>query len=132
MTRNRPTTPRGLRPAILLALLAATLATAPPAAAEEACQPRSGSVTDDEGRTFSPLYYCSTYVGSEVYANPFDAKALDDSGYMNAAADVWVICQKQGRANPVIQGNTNTWWLYTQGDSAVEADPMAVAPFNGA
>jgi hypothetical protein len=32
--------------------------------------------------------------------------------------EVWVICQWQGRPNPVIQGNTNTWWLYTQADRA--------------
>ncbi|WP_052914619.1 hypothetical protein [Protofrankia coriariae] len=37
---------------------------------------------------------------------------------MNAASAVWVVCQLQGRANPVVQGNTNTWWLYTQGDSS--------------
>ena len=117
-------TPRSSRPsrtpwsaAAVVAVLAALMA-APGASAADSCQARSGSVTDYQGRTFSPLYHCSTYVGSAVYANPFDSSPLDDSGYMNAAADVWVICQKQGRANPVIQGNTNKWWLYTQGDAA--------------
>lgn len=37
---------------------------------------------------------------------------------MNAASQAWVICQYQGRANPTIQGDTNTWWLYTKGDVA--------------
>jgi hypothetical protein len=45
-------------------------------------------------------------------------EALDDSGYMYQASSVWVICQYNGRANPVVQGNTNTWWLYTQGDAS--------------
>jgi eukaryotic-like serine/threonine-protein kinase len=43
---------------------------------------------------------------------------LDDSGFMNRADTVWVVCQYRGRANPVVDGNTNTWWLYTQGDQA--------------
>ena len=123
MSQARPTsTRRGRRPAtalvLTLAAIALALVTATPAVAADTCQARAGSATDDEGRTFTTLYYCSTYVGSPVYANPSDSNPLDDSGYMNAAADVWVICQKQGRANPVIQGNANTWWLYTQGDSA--------------
>jgi hypothetical protein len=56
-----------------------------------------------------------------LYANISTGQAgepLDDSGYMYAASDVWVICQIRGRANPVVQGNTNTWWLYTQGDAS--------------
>ncbi len=96
--------------------------TAPPAqpASGGSCPASSGSINDYAGRHFSTLYTCSTYVGSAVYANVRSnqtAEALDDSGYMYAAAKVWVICQYQGRSNPVIQGNTNTWWLYTEGDS---------------
>jgi hypothetical protein len=106
------------QPVVVLVLLAAALATAPAAGAADTCLPRAESRTDDEGRTFTPLYYCSTYVGSPVYGNPTGTSPLDDSGFMNAAPEVWVICQKQGRANPVIQGNANTWWLYTQGDEA--------------
>lgn len=102
------------------ALIALTVAAAASASApSDKCEARSGSATDDVGRTFSPLYYCSTAVGSAVYANPFDRAPLDDTGFVNAAPEVWVICQKQGRANPVLQGNTtNNWWLYTKGDTA--------------
>ena len=64
--------------------------------------------------------YCGTYEGSAVYGNIAGTDPLDDTGYLNASDNVWVICQVQGRANPVIQGNTNTWWLYTQGDRAVD------------
>ena len=46
------------------------------------------------------------------------SQPLDDTGFMHSARRVWVICQFQGRPNPVIQGHTNTWWLYTQGDEA--------------
>jgi hypothetical protein len=77
------------------------------------------TTTDYRGRTFTNRYDCSTYVSYPVYANIRAGQAgepLDDSGYMYEAATVWVICQLNGRANPVVQGNTNTWWLYTQGD----------------
>jgi hypothetical protein len=37
---------------------------------------------------------------------------------MREANNLWVICQIRGRANPAVQGNTSTWWLYTQGDEA--------------
>ncbi|WP_165035129.1 serine/threonine-protein kinase [Candidatus Protofrankia californiensis] len=83
------------------------------------CSARSETSTDYAGRTFSTRYYCGTYAGSAVYANVRSnqaSEALDDSGYMAAATNVWVLCQYQGRSNPVIQGNTNTWWLYTQAD----------------
>jgi hypothetical protein len=83
------------------------------------CEPKADrTITDDEGRTFTPLYSCSTYVDSAVYGNPTGSEPLDDSGFIKKATDVSVICQKQGRANPVIQNNTNTWWLYTKGDPA--------------
>ncbi|KLL12404.1 hypothetical protein FrCorBMG51_05240 [Protofrankia coriariae] len=84
------------------------------------CSARGEAITDYAGRAFSTRYYCSTYVASAVYANVRSDQAsetLDDSGYMAAAASVWALCQYQGRPNPVIQGNTNTWWLYTQGDN---------------
>jgi Putative metal-binding motif len=116
---TRPRTDWRLWAALLLATGAAALGTAPAASAAGTCQARAESITDYQGRPFATRYYCSTYVGSAVYANPFDTSLLDDSGYVNAAAEVWVICQKQGRANPAISGNTNanTWWLYTQGDA---------------
>ncbi len=88
----------------------------PPA---ESCVTRNVATTDGAGRHFTQRYDCSTYVGSPVYANvrtDQESEELDDSGYMDAAATVWVICQFQGRPNPVVQGNTNTWWLYTQSD----------------
>jgi hypothetical protein len=116
--------------ALIGGLLALAAAVALPAVAEAAapppppppgtCEARPESKTDDVGRTFRPIFYCSTKIASPVYANPFDRKPLDDSGAMNAAANVWVICQKQGRANPVRPGTaSNNWWLYTQGDKAV-------------
>ncbi|WP_242606430.1 serine/threonine-protein kinase [Protofrankia symbiont of Coriaria ruscifolia] len=83
------------------------------------CVTRNVATTDGAGRHFTQRYDCSTYVGSQVYANvraEQESEELDDSGYMDVAATVWVICQFRGRANPVVQGNTNTWWLYTQGD----------------
>ncbi|MDT3438070.1 MULTISPECIES: serine/threonine-protein kinase [unclassified Pseudofrankia] len=90
---------------------------APPAG--ESCASSAVTTTDYRNRSWSTRYVCRTYVGSAVYANVRTSDgSLDDSGYMDAANQVWVICQYQGRANPTIQGNTNTWWLYTQGDTA--------------
>ncbi|WP_131765918.1 serine/threonine-protein kinase [Candidatus Protofrankia californiensis] len=83
------------------------------------CVTRNVATTDGAGRHFTQRYDCSTYVGFPVYANvraEQGSEEFDDSGYMDAAATVWAICQFRGRANPVVQGNTNTWWLYTQGD----------------
>lgn len=80
------------------------------------CNASSNLVTDYMGRKFNMRYYCSTYVGSAVYGNVSRSQAnepLDDTGYMDQAPSVWVICQWQGRANPVIEGKVNTWWLYT-------------------
>ncbi|WP_322777929.1 serine/threonine-protein kinase [Frankia sp. Cas4] len=92
----------------------------PQPASVGSCPASSESINDYAGRHFPTIYTCSTYVGSAVYANVRSNQAsedLDDSGYMDGSAKVWVLCQYQGRSNPVIQGNTNTWWLYTQGDS---------------
>ena len=114
--------PGVLRRTSVLAALATfvALAVALPSSASAAstCWREARSVTDDIGNSFTYRYHCSTYVGSPVYANPWNTAPLDDSGYMYAASDVWVVCQKSGRANPTIQGNTNTYWLYTQGDVA--------------
>lgn len=102
-----------------LAISAPAAASAPAPPPPDKCESRPESKTDDVGRTFSPIFYCSTKAASAVYANPFDRKKLVDSGLMNASANVWVICQKQGRANPVPTGaSSNTWWLYTKGDKA--------------
>jgi len=109
-----------LAAAIAISAAAAGASAPPPPPPPDKCVSRPESKTDDVGRTFLPIYYCSTKIASPVYANPFDRKPLDDSGSMNAAANVWVLCQKQGRANPVRPGTTsNNWWLYTQGDKAV-------------
>ncbi|HEY8202430.1 MAG TPA: protein kinase, partial [Actinomycetota bacterium] len=91
-----------------------------PAAATSICMLKIEPITDPKGNAFTLRAYCSTYAGSAVYGNITGSDPLDDTGYLNAAETVWVICQAQGRANPVVQGNTNTWWLYTQGDRAVE------------
>ena len=90
------------------------------AQAGSSCTKANQAVTDYAGKSFPYRYYCSTYVGSPVYANiaAGTKAALDDSGYMYQASSVWVVCQVKGAADPVIQGNTNTWWLYTQGDVA--------------
>jgi hypothetical protein len=112
----------GAQIAGLLALTGAiAIAATAGAAATTTCEAKQGSkATDDVGRTFSPLYSCSTKVQSAVYANPFDRRALDDSGVMDPAADVPVVCQKQGRANPALTGAaTNNWWLYTKGNKAL-------------
>ncbi len=107
---------------VVVAALAFTglsmIAPAPAGASHSTCWREARSVRDDAGHLFNYRYHCSTYVGSAVYANPYNSLALDDSGYMYAAHDVWVVCQKSGRPNPTIQGNTNTYWLYTQGDVA--------------
>jgi hypothetical protein len=104
-----------------LALSLAGLVVAQPAQAASYCTASNQPVTDDVGNYFAKRYYCSTYTGSAVYGNIGSWQAgqpLDDTGYMYASSSVWVICQYNGRPNPVIQGNTNTWWLYTQGDVA--------------
>jgi hypothetical protein len=85
------------------------------------CNASSDLVTDYMGRQFNMRYYCSTYVGSAVYGNVLNSQAselLDDTGYMNQASSVWVICQWQGRPNPIIQDKANSWWLYTQADQS--------------
>ncbi|MBL7499241.1 serine/threonine protein kinase [Frankia sp. CNm7] len=81
--------------------------------------PRQATATEDyQGRRWPARYVCRTYADAPVYANvgADDSRPLDDSGFMKTADQVWVICQLQGRGNPVIRGNTNTWWLYTKGD----------------
>jgi eukaryotic-like serine/threonine-protein kinase len=93
----------------------------PRPASGPACTARGATTTDYKGRSFSTRYYCGTYVGSAVYANVRSAQAgeaLDDSGYLAASNSVWVMCQFQGRSNPVVSGNMNTWWLYTQADTS--------------
>jgi hypothetical protein len=92
----------------------------PPAPAGESCSPQAATITDYRNRSWSTRYHCPTYTASAVYANvgAGSGGALDDSGYMAKSSSVWVICQLNGRANPEMQGNTNTWWLYTQADSS--------------
>jgi hypothetical protein len=103
--------------ALTLTLVIETRASASPTT----CEPKPGtSITDDENRTFYPLYSCSTHVDSAVYGNPTGDQRLDDSGHIKAATDVAVVCQKKGRANPVIKGNKNTWWLYTKAEEPRE------------
>jgi hypothetical protein len=100
---------------------AAGASAAPPPPPPGKCETRPESKTDDVGRTFSPIYYCSTKSESPVYANPFDRKPPVKTGVMKAAASVSVICQKRGRPNPVPPGPTaSNWWLYTQADKAVD------------
>lgn len=112
------------RRAWLIAALATLAATAtavtlillPPAGAD--CPSRAAFYKDHRDRTFQTRYDCSTVVGSAVYGNVAtgDREPLDDTGYMRQASTVWVICQLRGRANPMLGGNANTWWLYTQSD----------------
>lgn len=82
-----------------------------------ACRMQSHVVTDYRSRPFDRIYHCSTFVGVDLYANPQDRAPLQDVTFMNASADNWVVCQMRGRPNPVIRGRTNSWWLYTQGDT---------------
>jgi serine/threonine-protein kinase len=89
-----------------------------PSPTAEPCPIKAEPVTDPKGNKFGVRFYCGTYAGSAVYANPTGSDPLDDSGFMSASNSVWVVCQVKGRANPVVAGNTNTWWLYTQGDRA--------------
>ncbi|CAI7976167.1 eukaryotic-like serine/threonine-protein kinase [Frankia sp. Hr75.2] len=82
------------------------------------CGYQAATVADYRDRRFTERFMCSTSVNSPVYANVAAGagEPLDDSGLMRASATVWVICQLEGRANPVLDGKTSTWWLYTQGD----------------
>ncbi|MCA1702929.1 MAG: hypothetical protein LC808_06500 [Actinobacteria bacterium] len=108
-------------PALAAAVAFAALSAIVPSSASAthtACWREARRITDDQGIAFTYRYHCSTYVSSPVYGNPYGTAPLDDSGYMYANHDVWVVCQKSGRPNPTIQGNTNTYWLYTQGDLA--------------
>jgi serine/threonine protein kinase len=102
--------------ALAVTATAVTLILLPPAGAP--CPAQQETHADYRGRTFPTRYNCSTAAGSAVYANVAagDHEPLDDTGYMRQAPTVWVICQRQGRANPVIGGDTSTWWLYTQSD----------------
>ncbi|MFF2350885.1 RHS repeat-associated core domain-containing protein [Kitasatospora sp. NPDC058115] len=94
-----------------------TVPAGPAGAATAPCSAESRTVTDYKGRPFPRIYHCATYVAQTMFANIQDAAPLDDVTAMNLGSDIWGVCQVQGRANPVIQGNTNTWWLYTQGDA---------------
>jgi hypothetical protein len=80
----------------------------------------SSTDTNSPAGFFDHRYICSTYAGSPMYWNTWASAPdpLDDSGYMNRSSSVWVLCQYNGRANIPVSGNTNTWWVYTQGDSA--------------
>ncbi len=85
------------------------------------CEANSQPVTDYRNRIFGVRYYCSISAGSPVYANVSASQAaepLDDTGYMNQAPSIWVICQLRGRPNPPAERDTDTQWLYTQGDAA--------------
>jgi hypothetical protein len=96
----------------------ATAAGEPPGGS---CPRRREDTTDYRNRVFADRYYCMIYTGSAVYSNVGAGQAaepLDDSGFMYEARSSWVICQIRGRANPVVRGNTNTWWLYTKADGA--------------
>jgi eukaryotic-like serine/threonine-protein kinase len=98
-----------------------TMPVPPPrsASATGSCPVSNEPITDYKGRQFGTRYYCRTYISYEVFGNVMSSQRsqdLDDTGYMDLASRVWVICQFEGRPNPVIQNNVNTWWLYTQGD----------------
>ncbi|WP_026239424.1 serine/threonine-protein kinase [Parafrankia discariae] len=84
------------------------------------CGYQAATAADYRDRRFEERFMCATSVDSPVYANVAtdDGQPLDDSGLMRASTTVWVICQLDGRPNPVLGGKTNTWWLYTQGDLA--------------
>ena len=114
--------PRHLRRRLLLTcgLLAAVLAPSALATPAIAAAPTPETcilgtdppIADDTTRTFTKIFHCSTYVDTPVYSNYKGSATLDDSGFQPKSTDVAVICQVQGRANPVFQGNNNTWWLY--------------------
>jgi len=105
----------GALAAIGLAIPAST----PASAAPGSCYAQNAAVTDDWGRTFSTRYVCPTWTGAALESTPYDVHMpFDDSGYMYAASQVWVICQRQGGPNQSLGGYQNNWWLYTQGDQA--------------
>ncbi|ABW10101.1 serine/threonine protein kinase [Parafrankia soli] len=91
-----------------------------PAGPAGSCGYQAATAADYRDRRFEERFMCATSVDSPVYANVAtdDGQPLDDSGLMRASTTVWVICQLEGRPNPVLDGRTNTWWLYTQGDLA--------------
>lgn len=104
----------GLLPALLAP---AAIGTSSAAAAAGTCTSTPANIRDYADRHFTTVYHCSTYIDSPVYSNPEGTAALDDSGFQPKSADVTVMCQLKGRRNPVLQGNTNTWWLYMQAAS---------------
>jgi len=81
------------------------------------CKMQAHVVTDYRNRPFDRVYHCTTFAGTNLYANPQDRAPLQDVTFMNASHDNWVVCQMRGRPNPVIQERTSSWWLYTQGDT---------------
>jgi hypothetical protein len=87
------------------------------AKAPPSCPMRPKNVTDFRDHAFSEVYHCSTLADQAIYANPQDVAPLQEVSVMFGAADVWVICQVQGRANPVVQGRRSDWWFYTEGDT---------------
>jgi hypothetical protein len=100
--------------------LAFVVGSQPVQAEAGSCTKADQPVTDFQGTFFPYRYYCSTYVDSAVYAKlAGSSNPSDESGYMYQSSQVWVLCQFNGAQNPVINGNTNTWWLYTQGDVAL-------------
>jgi hypothetical protein len=114
-TSAAPTTPAAPGPSNAPAPTPSASPTATPT-----CRKTTATMTDYKNRKFTTRYACSTAAGAAVYGNVRASQTakLDDTGYMNKSASVWVICQFKGRANPAAQGKTNVWWLYTQADAA--------------
>ncbi|MEV4948251.1 hypothetical protein [Streptomyces sp. NPDC053755] len=94
------------------AVLAGTLALAPPAGAAGGSCAGAGPTTP----WGQPTVYCDTYVTASVTQGntPFEGDSRE-VGILYAGHN-WFTCQLKGRDNPVIQGARNNWWLTTLAD----------------
>jgi DNA-binding SARP family transcriptional activator len=89
----------------------------PPPSSAAPCTVQAQDLTDYLGRTFNAAAHCRQLVGSWLYANPRDRAPLAEVSFKSASDDARVVCQLQGRPNPVVQQRSGSWWVYAQGDT---------------
>lgn len=99
-------------------MAAGALVAASPAHAAAGCSGAGPRVTDYAGTTWNTTY-CYNYQSGDIGRG--SNTAYLKTGYLYAGTN-WFACQKRipDWENPAVGNARNNWWLWTQGDEAVQ------------